>query len=396
MHCVAAHKIASTAVGALSEAILDARAQLSEPLSCAIVFLGGKATDDRNKQLAEMLDSLDLGVPLFGCASAAIAGTRSEIEGQPSASVLLIGGLSEPPRVFEMEYLDTPDGPSVLGMDEELIQLAQRSNGLLVHACPMTFSIEMLFDSLSNMALSPDEFVPVLGGYCSNDPWGSRSTLICNDRVIERGAVGIIMPPELRWDVVVSQGCRPIGEPMIITALDGTTILGLGGKPALERVRTMFMQLPNREREMAVEALLIGRAITEYSESFSHGDFLIRNVVGIDPDREGVEVTDRFHVGQTIRFHVRDHDAADGDMTTLLSRAAKECTEPLAALLYSCNGRGSHMFRETGHDAMAIDRYFPGLPVAGMFAAGEFGPISKRNLIHGFTAVTAILRKANR
>lgn len=396
MQCVAAHKIAATRILALREAIHQAHQELSSTLSCVIVFLGGRSDAIHDQQFANQLAELRLNVPIFGCTSASIAGTGCEIEGQPSASVVLIGGLSEPPRVFEMEYMDTPDGPSVLGVDEEMISAAQRANGLLVHACPMTFSIEMLYDSLTNLADSPSEFVPVIGGYCSNEPWGSRSTLICNDRVINRGAVGLIMPPELRWDTVVSQGCRPIGEPMVITALDGTTILGLGGKPALARVREMFMQLPNRDREMAVDALLIGRAITEYSESFSHGDFLIRNVVGIDPDREGVEVTDRFHVGQTVRFHVRDRDAATGDMTTLLSRAAKECTDPLAALMYSCNGRGSHMFGETGHDAMVIEKYFPGLPVAGMFAAGEFGPISRRNLIHGFTAVTAILRKSAR
>ena len=144
---------------------------------------------------------------------------------------------------------------------------------------------------------------------------------------------------------------------------------------------------------MAIDALLIGRAITEYCETFSHGDFLIRNVQGVDTDVDGIVVTDRFQVGQTIRFHVRDAQGADADLTNLLSRVNKGGIDNKAGLLFSCNGRGHRMFSQPNHDALAIDKTFPGLPLAGIFAAGEFAPLANRNLTHGFTAVVAFLRE---
>ena len=265
---------------------------------------------------------------------------------------------------------------------------------MLVAACPLSFSVDMLID-----ALAPERgssVVPILGGYCSSQNWNSGSLLFCGDQVFQRGAVGLVLPPELHWQTIVSQGCRPIGEPMVITSLDGNTILGLGGKPALPMLREMFQKLPNHERDMAIDALLIGRAITEYSDTFSHGDFLIRNVQGVDTDSNGIVVTDRFQVGQTVRFHVRDAQGADIDLSHLLNRVSKGGIDNKAGLLFSCNGRGSRMFTQRNHDVLAIDNAFPGLPISGIFAAGEFAPLANRNLTHGFTAVCTFLRETSR
>jgi small ligand-binding sensory domain FIST len=271
---------------------------------------------------------------------------------------------------------------------------ARQCNGFLVLGCPLTFSIDLLAD-----AIAPErggKVVPILGGYCSSQSWESENLLFCGDRIFNRGGIGLALPPELHWNTIVSQGCRPIGDPMIITALDGDMILGLGGRPALTMLREMFQKLPNHERAMAIDALLIGRAITEYSDTFSHGDFLIRNVQGVDADVDGVLVTDRFQVGQTVRFHVRDASGADTDLTTLLGRVGNGEISPLAGLLFSCNGRGHRMFSQPNHDALAIDQHFQGLPLSGFFAAGEFAPVGNRNLTHGFTAVAAFLSESTK
>lgn len=364
---------------------------LREPLGCVFLFVSGERLAEQAPVIRETLFELAPDVPFFGCSAESIVGTGREIEGQSAATILLLGGLTRPPQIFAMECLKTPDGPTVLGYSEETLADARDAGGLLVVGCPMTFSVDMLND-----ALQPDrgmQIVPIIGGYCSSQNWGNSNLLFCKDTILTRGAVGLVLPPELKWKAIVSQGCSPIGDPMIVTSLDGNTITGLGGKPALPFLRDMIQRLPNREREMAVDALLIGRAITEYSDTFSHGDFLIRNVQGIDPDCDGVVVTDRFQVGQTVRFHVRDAEGADADLDQLLSKMEIETSSSKAGLLFSCNGRGQRMFHSSNHDALAIDRFCPGLPLAGFFAAGEFAPVGNRNLTHGFTAVSAFITK---
>ena len=379
---------------AVRNAFRNASDHLRSPVSCIFLFVSGNNLGDNSIAIRSTLDELAPEVPVFGCSAESLVGRGREIEGQTAASILLLSELSQPPMIYAMECLRTPDGPTVLGFTDEIIERARQCNGMLVAACPQTFSVDMLIT-----ALEPERgaaVVPILGGYCSSQNGDSSSLLFCNNKVVNRGAVGLVLPPELHWQTIVSQGCRPIGDPMVVTALDGNTILGLGGRPALPMLRELFQKLPSHERDMAIDALLIGRAITEYSDTFSHGDFLIRNVQGVDTDVDGIVVTDRFQVGQTIRFHVRDAQGADADLTNLLSRVNKGGIDNKAGLLFSCNGRGHRMFSQPNHDALAIDKTFPGLPLAGIFAAGEFAPLANRNLTHGFTAVAAFLRETTK
>ena len=384
---------ASVAI-AVRNAFRNASDSLREPLSCIFLFVSGDALAAQASAIRSMLDEIAPKIPVFGCSAESIMGTGREIEGQSAASIMLLGGLPSPPNIFPLECLKTPDGPTVLGYNDEIIAAAHKCNGLMVVGCPMTFAIDMLADALEPERGQP--VVPILGGYCSSQNWESANLLFCNDRILSQGGVGLVLPPELQWQTIVSQGCRPIGDPMIITSLDGDVILGLGGRPALQMLKDMFQKLPAHERAMAIEALLIGRAITEYSDTFSHGDFLIRNVQGVDEEVGGVIVTDRFQVGQTIRFHVRDAEGADSDFRTLLNRLNRGETEKKACLIFSCNGRGHRMFARPNHDALAIDQSFPGLPITGFFAAGEFAPVGNRNLTHGFSAVAAFLSEVTR
>lgn len=381
---------------ALGNAIQEARDQLDGEPQFLAVFVNGAEGDERAGTLLENIRRSCPKASVFGGVADSLIGMGREIENRISASVLMIRGLSEMPRSFHMECEKTPDGWSVFGIDDDVHRNARACDGLLTVACPQTFSAEMLYDSLQDMASTGEKPVPVIGGNLSHTPWSKPATMFLDDQTYRHGAIALIMPPELRWSTLVSQGCRPIGEPMLITEMDGNSILGLGGKPALDRLRQTFQQLPTHEQAMAMRLLLIGQAISEYSESFSHGEFLIRNITSIDQELKSISVAGRFQVGQTVRFHLRDADAADGDIKQLMAMAAKSGMVPKASMLFSCNGRGMNMFPAPNHDAFVVEHYFPGLPCAGFFAAGEFGPVDHLNLVHGFTAVAAFLGEANR
>jgi small ligand-binding sensory domain FIST len=392
MACSSGVASANSILVAIRTAFERASETLRAPAQFAFVFLSGASLSEKISDIVDLWQDISGGIPFFGGSAESVVGTRIEIEGACAASIMLVNDMDVLPKTYELECIKTPDGPSVMGLTEEL--LAELNDGLMVVACPVSFSVELLASALEYEKNSPrDAVVPILGGYCSSQDWQSPSIMFCGDRVLTRGAAVLTLPKNWKWQTILSQGCRPIGDPLVITQMDEQAIVSLGGKPAMKQLRELYERLPTQEQEMVSNSLMVGRAISEYSETFSHGEFLIRAVQGVDPSNQGLIVTDRFQVGQTIRFHVRDADAATADLQHLLGVFRDSETQPAGALLFTCNGRGSRMFDVESHDTMTIDSYLPNLPLTGIFAAGEFGPIANQNLVHGFTAILHLLKK---
>jgi small ligand-binding sensory domain FIST len=120
----------------------------------------------------------------------------------------------------------------------------------------------------------------------------------------------------------------------------------------------------------------------------------VRNVLGIDRDSGALAITERVRVGQTVQFHVRDAATADEDLHALLQLDVHAHDKrPAAALVFSCNGRGSRLFPEPNHDARTVRAEAGDIPLAGFFAQGELGPVGGENFIHGFTASVALFEE---
>ena len=233
--------------------------------------------------------------------------------------------------------------------------------------------------------------VPVLGGMASGGHRAGENRLFHNSREVKHGAVGVTLRGGPRVRSVVSQGCRPIGKNYVVTRAEENVILALGGAPPMQRLRELFDTLSERDAELVRLGLHLGLVMNEYKETFERGDFLISNVMGADPASGSISIGSPVRAGQTVRFHVRDAETADEDSTSLLEadRAAAG-SRAEAALLFSCNGRGTRLFPNPHHDASAIQKIDGPLPLAGFFAQGELGPIGGRNYLHGFTASIAL------
>jgi len=210
--------------------------------------------------------------------------------------------------------------------------------------------------------------------------------------VFEQGAAVVLLQGGVQVKTVVSQGCRPIGQHFVITKAERNVIQQLGGVPAYRRLDELFQTLPTRDQKMVQHGLHVGRVVSEYQDKFEQGDFLIRNVVGVDPEEQTITISDYVRPGQTVQFHIRDADTADAELRQLLSRVENPTA---AALLFTCNGRGTRLFSEPHHDALAIKNAAGDIPLAGLFAAGELGPIGGKNFMHGFTASIALFQAAS-
>jgi small ligand-binding sensory domain FIST len=316
---------------------------------------------------------------LLGCAAESVVGNGLEVEEAPAVS-LWAGVIGEvaPIRL----WADADDGtPRVAGWPTSLPFEPQ---GVLLLADPYTLPVDTLIGELADQHPG----LVVLGGLASAalGPGGNR--LVLDDRVHTSGAVGALIGPGSRLSAVVSQGCRPIGRPLVVTKAERNIIYELAGQPALERLLEMVKDgMPERDITLINQGLHIGLVIDEHKADFERGDFLVRNVMGADQSNGAIAVGDVVEIGTTVQFHVRDAESADEDLRRML-----EARQADGALLFTCNGRGTRLFAEPNHDAEVVGELLFEPPLAGFFAAGELGPVGGRNFLHGFTASLALFQ----
>jgi len=373
---------------AARRAVEEARAALGDlPPTLAVLFASAHFLGSAEALVASVAEQTG-SLPLIGCVAEAVAGGAREVESEPAVALWLGAGLG-PVESFAMEFVRTPSGGAYGGY-----RFAQEAAGVHLMICdPFSFPADGLLAHLN-------EHVPgavVMGGMASGGLRSRQTRLFLDGRVLSRGAVGAHLP---RAEVhpLVAQGCRPVGNPYIITRADGNVIHELGGRQPLARLRELAAMLPGRDQELLAQGVHLGVVIDEYRAEPGQGDFLIRGVVGADPESGAMVVGDEIQVGRTVQFHVRDADSADQDQRRALDResAALGGRRPAGALLFTCNGRGSRLFSEPDHDAGLIAKILGEIPVAGFFCAGELGPVGRRNFLHTFTASIALFPDAAR
>ena len=200
---------------------------------------------------------------------------------------------------------------------------------------------------------------------------------------------------EVSIRMLVSQGCNPIGERYVVTKSERNIIYELGGMPTIERLQGILSNMaPERSQEVAM-ALQVGIAFDEQQEQLNRGDFLIRELLGADQQSGGLAISDIVEEGQTIQFHLRDAKAASEELNLLLAkdRMDHQHEVPQGSLLFTCSGRGRRFFSEPNHDINVLRRQTGDIPIAGFFAAGEIGPVGRKNFIHAYTASVALFAK---
>jgi small ligand-binding sensory domain FIST len=304
------------------------------------------------------------------------------VESEPAVSLWLAAGLG-PVETFAMEFVRTASGGAYGGYRFDPGQA-----GVYLMICdPFTFPPDHLLAHLNSHVAG----TLVMGGMASSTAGLPQSRLFLNGRVLSRGAVGAYLP-HAEIHPLVSQGCRPVGDPYTVTGAEGNIVYQLGGRPPMARLRELAAALTGRDRELLGQGVQVGMVINEYRAERHQGDFLIRGILGGDPESGAIVVGDEVDVGQTLQFHVRDAESADEDLQRTLEReaAALGGRPPAGALLFTCNGRGSQLFAEPDHDAGLVAKMLGDIPVAGFFCAGELGPVGGQNYVHGFTASIAL------
>jgi small ligand-binding sensory domain FIST len=328
---------------------------------------------------------------LLGCVGESIVGNDQEIEWRPALSLWVAGwSRSVDLEPFHLTFEQTAEGPSLMGWPDSIVGGNLADAAMLILGDPFSFPAHEFLQQVN------DDYrgLRVMGGMASGVRGPGQCRLVQGKQVLDNGAVGVVLRGPGLVRSIVSQGCRPIGRPLVITGVSDNLITALGGRPPLEVLQELWQQLGPRDRELFQQGLHVGVVMNEYQGEFQRGDFLVRNVIGLERETGSLAITDRVRVGQTVQFHVRDADSADEDLRVLLQGDRK--ANPGAAsgaLLFTCNGRGTRLFSGPNHDAGVVRREAGTVPLAGFFAQGELGPVGGQNFIHGFTASVVLFQE---
>jgi small ligand-binding sensory domain FIST len=381
----AVSRLADSAAAAAEVADMLAARLDPGPVDLTLAFLSAHHVADAETLAGVLRERLAAGC-LAGASARGVVASRHEIENEPALSVIAarLPGVTVAPFVISNE-----------GWDEALADAAAFSRltpgvreAELAFVLGDPFSLDLTTPFAAFERHAPG--VRLVGGLASAAPRPGSNALFLNDWLAHEGGLAVALSGGLRADVVVSQGCRAIGPLLTVTRSLVNVIIELDGEPALQRTEQVLRELPEDEGERLRLGLYVGLPVRD--DASGRGDYLIRPLLGADQGRGRLVVGDRVAEGQRVRLHVRDAQTAREDLELLLTPQAFDVPAQ-AALLFACNGRGRGLYGAPDGDIGPLQAALGGeTPVAGMFCAGEIGPVGRRNYLHGHTASIAILR----
>jgi small ligand-binding sensory domain FIST len=381
---------------AVADVVQRAVSSLTAPADLGLVFISSAFMSEYSRLLPLLAEKLSVPV-LIGCSGGGVIGTTDkgqtqELEAEPALSLTLahLPGVNIQPFHIVAEELPDLDGPPNPWLD--LV-------GVPSSPTPQFILLSGSFSSGINDLLQGLDFAypgsVTVGGQASGGGMNGRIALFCNDRLYREGTVGLALTGNIVLETIVAQGCRPIGKPLQVTKADRNIIIELDEQVPLVVLRDLIGSLSEADRMLAQNSLFVGVAMDEFKVALQQGDFLIRGILGVDPSAGAIAIGDRVRPGQRLQFHLRDAEASAEDLELLLQQYQDQsASEPsaVAALMFSCLGRGEGLYGKPNFDSQLFRRYINDIPIGGFFCGGEIGPVAGSTFLHGYTSVFGICR----
>ena len=328
---------------------------------------------------------------LIGCSGGGVIGAGREVEHRPGLAIAVahLPGVELGP--FHIDNGSLPDADSPPDAWEELVGTrAEDEPQFILLADPFSIAAESL---LMGLDYAFPKSVKI-GGLASGAQQPGGNALYLAGEVFRSGVVGVSLHGAIAVDTVVAQGCRPLGQPMQVTSCSQNVLGELDGRNSMEVLRSLFEGLSERDQELAGHSLFLGVVMDPLKDSPQLGDYLIRNIVGMDRARGGLAIGEILKEGQTVQFHLRDAETSAQDLDALLSRYASEhpIYEDTGALLFQCLGRGSYLYGRPDHDTDMFREKVSAMPLTGFFCNGEIGQVGDTTFLHGYTSSFGIFR----
>lgn len=338
----------------------------------------------------------ELGVKHFiGCSAGGLIGGGIEVEQQKAVALTaaILPGVEI--KTFHLEDEQLPDLDDAPSSWEKLVGLqTQQEPSFILLPDPFSFQIDTLVQGL-------DYAFPravKLGGLASGANRAGVNALFRDDELHRTGAVGASITGNVTVDAVVAQGCRPIGKTYSVTKCHNNFLIELDGVSAVRVLKELLESLSAQDQELARNSLFLGVVMDEFKDDFKVGDFLIRNILGIEPRTGSLVIGELLRNERRVQFHLRDAATSADDLQMMLKRYCDQRSddkksEAAGALLFSCLGRGRYLYGEANHDSDCFRQYLGEVPLGGFFCNGEIGPVGGTTFLHGYTSSFGIFRE---
>jgi small ligand-binding sensory domain FIST len=376
---------------AVREASATLRAQLGDVApDLVIVFVSEHHRSDFERLPAAITAHLNAG-QLIGCSAGGVIGGGKEVEQRPgfSMTAAILPGVELVP--FHLDNSALPHRDDASGAWQRLVGVAvEKDPHFILLPDPFTCDLETLLRGLDRTYPRSQK----IGGLASGGRQPGENALFLGGATYRSGLVGVALAGNIQLDTVVAQGCRPIGQPMFITKCHDNRLWELDGKPAVHALQEVYERLDAHDQELAQHSLFLGIVMDEHRHQYQQGDFLIRNLIGMDPERGALVVGALLRDNSVVQFHLRDAQTSAEDLNQLLTRyaASQPSQQPRGALLFSCLGRGMHLYGRPDHDTGAFRQHLGEVPLGGFFCNGEIGPVDGTTFLHGYTSAFGLFR----
>ena len=321
----------------------------------------------------------------LGCSGGGIIGGGKEAEQQAAFSMTCANLPDVEIQEIHTDTMKLPDqdtAPSVwrewLGVDVE------KNPSFIFLADPFSFQGEEFLAGVDFAYPNSSK----VGGLASGAQAQGGNALYLNDKIHNNGLIGLALSGNIGMDTIVAQGCRPIGEPVKVSKCDGTLLTGMDGQPPLELLQNVYEGLDENDKSLVQTSLFLGIEMDPLKDNPQQGDFLIRNIMGVEREIGGIHVGTLLREGQLVQFHLRDKAMSAEDLKLMLTRykANKNFKNTSGALLFSCLGRGQYLYGKPNHDADMFRDHIGDISLGGFFCNGEIGPVGKTTFLHGYTS----------
>ena len=340
---------------------------------------------DKYKDIPKLIRDRISSKHFLGCSGGGIIGGGKEAEQQAAFSITCANLPDVEIQGIHTDTMKLPDqdtAPSVwrewLGVDVE------KNPSFIFLADPFSFQGEEFLAGVDFAYPNSSK----VGGLASGAQAQGGNALYLNDKIHNNGLIGLALSGNIGMDTIVAQGCRPIGEPVKVSKCDGTLLTGMDGQPPLELLQSVYEGLDENDKSLVQTSLFLGIEMDPLKDNPQQGDFLIRNIMGVEREIGGIHVGTLLREGQLVQFHLRDKAMSAEDLKLMLTRykANKNFKNTSGALLFSCLGRGQYLYGKPNHDADMFRDHIGDIPLGGFFCNGEIGPVGKTTFLHGYTS----------
>jgi len=324
-----------------------------------------------------------------GCSAIGVLSGSNEVEAEPAVVVLAVSSSGMRVKPFIAQEL----GAGGINAGEEIGDKFKNGCGKnsMIAILPDPFHInpELLFKGVESRLGR----IPIVGAAASEDPRISDTFEFFGDTVASSAVSGLFFDGDFSCEIDITQGCQPVGPPCLVTKADKNLIYELDGEPAYSVLSSRVSKSILEDPGSIMRLLFVAFPPSPDDNEIKGGSYLVRNIIGFDPETGVIGVAQHVKEGQTVAITLRNPDMARQDLKEMLERikSREDPAKPYKfGLYFNCCARGSSLYGHEGIDTAYISNVFGNVPIAGFFGNSEFAPLDGANYLFTYTGVLVL------